>query len=207
MPPNVACIRSLALPKEEREITGTYVFEENPGDENREFWARQEGPIRHTLEFRDIGDAVTVALWSEVTDLDAAEWESRVELAITYRDAVRMRDRLAWICQRHADHRRCDFCFSTDPQWVFTVPRDALRSDAALQGLYGDGRWNACWDCEPHVESGNVPALVGRLIAALRESAHPDARSESGRAEIASTYSDRYERLLALPLDKRPYRP
>ncbi|KAB8166442.1 hypothetical protein FH609_002545 [Streptomyces sp. 3MP-14] len=193
--------------EEERKITDTYVHEENPGEEEREYWARQDGPIRHTLEFRDIGDAITIALWSEVTDLDAAEWDSRVELAITHRDAAKMRDRLARICQLHADHHRCDFCFSPDPQWVFSVPRDALSSDASLRGLCGDGRWNACWDCEPHVESRDVPALVSRFITTLRESAHPGASDERVLAEVSQRYANRYERLLALPLDKRPYRP
>ncbi|WP_049577370.1 hypothetical protein [Streptomyces sp. SBT349] len=193
--------------KEERAITDTYVLEEYPDDEDREFWARQDGPIRHTLEFQEIGDAVTIALWSEVTALDAAAWESRVELAISYQDVARMRDRLARICQHHKEHRRCDFCFATDPQWVFVVPRDVLSSDSALSGLSGDGRWNACQDCEPHVSGRNVPALVSRFIAALRDSAHPYANNDSGLAEISDLYTDRFETLLAVALDKRPHRP
>ncbi|MFD5321127.1 hypothetical protein [Streptomyces sp. NPDC127098] len=81
--------------------TDSYVFEESPDGEDREFWAQTAGSICHTLEIRDTGEAVSLDLWSEAIDLDAPEWSGRVEMHITYSDVRKMIARLTRICERH----------------------------------------------------------------------------------------------------------
>lgn len=71
------------------EISSTYVREETPTGEDREFWVETVGPVRHTLEFQEDGDAIGVCLCSEVTEA-APEWESRSVLKVTLADARRM---------------------------------------------------------------------------------------------------------------------
>ncbi|MDT0307249.1 hypothetical protein RM780_09770 [Streptomyces sp. DSM 44917] len=178
-------------------VADTYVHEDYPGDEDREFWAQVSGPVAHTLEFEERDLGVAVHFWSESAGLDAPEWESRAVLEVTYRDLDRMIDRLTRLRERHRLRTRCDFCGSPHRAWVFEVPTGLLpdpgreRRDAV--GRLDDGLLNACARCAGHVERKNARALARRAVR---------ARARKDRRELSAHYAEQYAVLLNRPLHK-----
>jgi hypothetical protein len=117
-----------------------------------------------------------------------------------------MIERLTRLCEKHERRTACDFCGSPDRHSVFRTPPGVLLRPAGetspLTAHLDDGRWNACAECAAYVAQKNVPALVNRVVGALRASDHPRAQSRKDRAELSSSYAETYAALLAHPLEQ-----
>ena len=187
-------------------LSDTYVREETEAGPDREFWIEKVGPVRHTIEFQDDGDAIGLALWSEVLEGEP-EWDSHVVVRVTHDDAEKMIARLLLLCGR-SDGRGCDFCHDSDPRWSLSIDTDVppdLAGDPRVQLVWSDGgRWKACGLCAAYIVQGNVPALVNRTVGAEQAAKRPVALTRQGRADLCLIYAEQYGALLAYPFVKQP---
>ncbi|MCT9084848.1 hypothetical protein, partial [Streptomyces fulvoviolaceus] len=70
-----------------------HVWKDAPDGSPRELWIETVGPVRHTLEIQDDGDAIGICVWSEIPD-GSPEWDNHVVLRISRADARKMSARL-----------------------------------------------------------------------------------------------------------------
>ncbi|MBK3564456.1 hypothetical protein [Streptomyces sp. MBT62] len=180
-------------------LPDTYVREETDAGPDREFWIAKVGPVRHTFEFQDDGDAIGLALWSEVLEGEP-EWDSHVVVRVTNNDVQKMIACLLLLCGRSGG-TGCGFCHDSHPRWLLSIDTDVpldLADDPRVRFVWSDGgRWKACDLCAGYIEQGNVPALVNRTVGAEQAANHPMALTRQGRADLCLIYAEQYGALLA----------